>query len=311
MDNNCLPKHIAEIFSKINEVRTTPLKMANKLTLTMSYINKRDNVLREPNKPIIKLTEGMKAYEEAINYLKAFKSAEPLTLEESITSIAQEHADDIGHKGLTGNDSSDIKIKFLDRFKRIGTFSEVEEILAFNEIDPLRVVMDLIVCDKDPNRTNRNTILNSNLNQIGIGYANHSKYNNVIVIDILKNWKVRIINSSINNVAQDESLLDKKETNASSAYLKTMKNFKLDLNNNTSLNEVDNDLIEQYDKELDSEIFYDNYIEKKEEKHIIEENTNSGNKIKIIKKITFIFKDMNPRKVILSKTFLKNNNKFL
>ena len=44
-----------EIFSKINEVRTNPKKISNKIEFMMSYINKRDNILREPNKNSYKL----------------------------------------------------------------------------------------------------------------------------------------------------------------------------------------------------------------------------------------------------------------
>ena len=71
------------------------MKLANKLTQVMSYINKRDNTLREPRRQPVKLIEGIKAYVESITYLKSFQPIDPLVLDETISKIAQEYSIDI------------------------------------------------------------------------------------------------------------------------------------------------------------------------------------------------------------------------
>ena len=66
---------------------------------------------------------------------------------------------------------------------------------------------------------------------------------------------------------------------------------------------LDVDLVLKYDKELDKEINFEEYLDKREFKQIITE----GDKIKLIKKISFTFLDGSVRKIILSKTW-KNND---
>lgn len=60
----------------------------------------------------------------------------------------------------------------------------------------------------------------------------------------------------------------------------------------------DEQLFEQYENELDSQINFEHYISKNEYKQILREE----NKIKIIKKVHIKFKDGNSRTFILSKT---------
>jgi hypothetical protein len=297
MEINSEPTGLAkEIYEKINEVRTTPSKLANKITLMLSYINKRDNILREPNKPIVKLVEGMKAYEEAISYLKSFEPVEALNWEDSISKIAQDHASDIGHKGASSNDSTDPKIKFKDRFQKFGTYSDIQECLFFNETDAVKIVMNLIVCDGDSKRINRGLILSSNLRQIGIGHDKHIKQTNVVVIDMARNWKLRTKGPT--------SVISDNKTEISNSKYSKVNDYQIDLTGikqNSSTILVDKEeLIQKYEKELEDDIWFDDIQSKKEEKQIIEE----GEKIKIIKKVTFTFNDGSIRKIILSKTFL-------
>lgn len=299
--------NIREILNKINEVRTNPTKLANKITLTMSYINKRDNVLREPNKPLVKLNEGIKAYEEAITLLKNMEPLEEFIWEESLNKISQDHASDIGYKGVITNDSSDGRVKYQDRFRKFATFTDLEEILITGESDPTRIVMGLIICDGDATRTNRSLILSKDFNQIGIGFDSHAKSNYITVINLSKNWKMRQISafgggSAISNSpSRDRNDFSNNVTSKYSKY----KDFQIDLTNlsqnakETSNFNLNEELIEKYEKELDQELFYDDYVDKKEEKHIFAE----GSRLKLLKKITFIFEDGSVRKVMLSKTW--------
>ena len=293
-----------DIFNKINEVRINPIKIANKLTQVMSYINKRDNILREPRRPPQKLVEGIKAFEEAITYLKSFVPIEPLVYDELLAKIAQDHANDIGPKNLLQNDSSDGKTKFEDRFKRFATYTDLYECLHVGDLDPLRIIIDLVVCDGDQKRKNREIVLSNNLRQIGIGvFLNvinaHNNPSNLVICDLSRNWKCRPkIEKSV-----EENGLSLKKT------LSKINNFKLDLDSsNISLdrssvrkNLTDDEIMSKYERELDQEIWFDHCVSRKEEKQII----NETDKVKIIKKLTFEFSDGSMRRVILSKTWKK------
>ena len=302
-DPNTINNISKEIFNMINEVRLNPIKIANKLTQVMSYINKRDNILREPRRPPHKLVEGIKAFEEVITFLKNFTAIEPLLYDDSLGKIAQDHANDIGPKNLTQSDSSDNKTKFEDRFKRFGTYSQLFECIHLGDIDPLRVVIDLIVCDGDSKRKNREIILSNNLGQIGIGVfenainsTNKNNLNNLVIVDLTKNWKSRTKIEKIN----EANIPNKK-------YLSKLYNLKNELdssnisNDRKVLKEVisEEELISKYEKELDQEICFDHCRSRREEKQIISEN----DKLKIIKKVTLEFEDRSIRRVILSKTW--------
>lgn len=60
----------------------------------------------------------------------------------------------------------------------------------------------------------------------------------------------------------------------------------------------DNEIFSKYESELDSLVNFEHYLTKDEYKQIIREDE----KVKIIKKIHFKFKDGNSRMIILSKT---------
>ena len=283
-----IPESVLEIFEKINELREDPFKMANKLTKIMSYINKRDNTLRLPNSQPIKLKEGIKAYEEAITLLKEIDPLEHFVWNEDISKIAQSHSSDIGCKGLIQHDPSD-KLKFYDRFLKFGTFSELHECIDISTNDPTLITTNLLVCDGDPNRTNRDIILSPSLRQIGIGIANHSNHNTVVVISLLKNWKKRVYPSNkFKDIMTDET-----DPNICDTF-----NNMIISNKKAELTE--GDLIEKYEKELDDDIWFEDCKNKKEEKQIIQE----GNKVKIIKNTTFNFENGSKRKVIVSKTWI-------
>jgi len=208
-----------------------------------------------------------------------------------------DHAADLSHKGVVTNDSSDGRIKFEERFKKFATYSDLQEILILGESDPVRLVMNLIICDGDSKRTNRSLIFSNELEQIGVGFESHSKNNFISVINLTNNWKVRQINNP--NIKDEDS----KNLNKVSK----LKDFKIEIQNENTHEDghsfnlnLDENLIERYDKELDEQLLYENYIEKKEEKFILNEDKN---KLKLLKKIIFTFPNGIVRKVILSKTW--------
>ena len=294
-----------EIFNKINEVRLHPIKIANKLTQIISYINKRDNILREPRRAPQKLIEGIKAFEESITFLKSFIPIEALVYDDLLGKIAQDHANEIGSKNLYQENSSNNQIISEERFKRLGTYTEMSECIHLGESDPLRIIIDLIVCDGDPKRKNREVILSNNLRQIGIGVyetvvisTEKNFVNNCVVIHLARNWKIK-----------QKIVMNNDENSSAKKRLSKKNNFSIDMDSSnisydrTSVKKMltEEELISKYEKELDQDIWPDKCVSRIENKQIFSEN----DKIKIIKKVVLEFNDGSIKKVILSKTWKK------
>lgn len=345
---------LKEIFLKINEARINPLKLANKITLSMSYINKRDNILKEPNKPTVKLNEGIKSYEEAITYLKNFSPIDELNYEVTLSKLVQEYTDEITRRniGLDSVSLQEEKLKFEERCKKFATYEGIKGIVILdkdfnnnnnninsqnNFFDSAKLVTNLLVCDGDLKRIHRNLILNNEFKYIGIGLSslsilstsNSQKY---CVIVLCKNWKIRKLDENLNLLGKSlvnlNIMLDTESNESEMNQMngktnnlgvqkiyntgilkKNMKlkdfNFGLDLiDKDKQASDLDDpfldvDLVLKYDKELDKEINFEEYLDKREFKQIITE----GDKIKLIKKISFTFMDGSVRKIILSKTW--------
>jgi len=292
-----------EIFSKINEVRTNPKKIANKIAFMMSYINKRDNTLREPNKNSYKLIEGIRAFEEAITFLKNMEPVEELIWEDFMSKVSKEEASEISKRGLNMYESNDLKLKYTERFKKFGTFTNLQDILLFTDSDSLHLVIDLIICDGDITRANRNLILSTTNRQIGVAIEDQNRVGHVCVIYLARNFKLRSESMQSNKIPvtipEENKILQSKnilcETNEGQLDSKSI------LSKNNCPNEYD-ELIAKYEKELDNEIKFDDYEDKTEEKQFILE----GQILKIIKKIKFSFSDGNMRTVFLSKSVRLN-----
>jgi hypothetical protein len=341
---------LQEIFLKINEARINPLKLANKITLSMSYINKRDNILKEPNKPTIKLNEGIKGYEEAITYLKNFSPIEELKCDATLNKLVQEYTDEITHKNsaLDSVSLQEDKLKFEERCRKFATYEGIKGIVILDKefnntnnninsqnqfFDSAKLVMNLLICDGDFKRNNRNLILNNEFKFMGVGLSSLSSLSTpqsqkYCVIVLCKNWKIRKLDENLNQLGKslvNLNLMLDNENNESESnqnnnklniqqnngipYIKKTKlkdfNFGLDVIDKrkptSDLDDpfLDEDLVLKYDKELDKEINFEEYMDKREFKQIITE----GEKIKLIKKISFTFMDGSVRKIILSKTW--------
>ena len=292
------PNLAREIFSKINEVRTNPIKIANKIAFMMSYINKRDNTLREPKKPSFKLIEGIRAYEEAITFLKSFEPVEELMWEDFVSKVSQEQAAEISKKNLNMYESKEINAKYEDRFRKFGTFSNLQDILVYTDSDALRIVIELIICDGDNSRTNRNFILSTNFRQIGVGVEYHSKLGNVCFIYLARNFRFRnesCLNNSVSKNKDEKQLLSIANSDGveNSSIVK-----QVDIDNRNRYDEI----VSQYQNELEDDLEFEEYLHKNVEKQFILE----GETLKIIKKIKYDFLDKNPRTVFLSKTIRLN-----
>eukprot|EP00630_Chrysocystis_fragilis_P006049 CAMPEP_0197398698 /NCGR_PEP_ID=MMETSP1165-20131217/13838_1 /TAXON_ID=284809 /ORGANISM="Chrysocystis fragilis, Strain CCMP3189" /LENGTH=300 /DNA_ID=CAMNT_0042924659 /DNA_START=1 /DNA_END=903 /DNA_ORIENTATION=+ len=115
----------------------------------------------------IETAEGRRAVEELLEALGRHKACEPLRLEEGLTRAAQQHADDIGCKGLASHDGSDGSTA-QSRMSRHGEWwGSCGESLSFGFATPQDVVLWLLVDDGVPSRGHRKNALGPKFAKLG------------------------------------------------------------------------------------------------------------------------------------------------
>ena len=98
---------------------------------------------------------------------------------------ANDHATDIGSKGMTGHTGSD-KSNYGQRIERYWKWGgAIYESIDYSKdnISGDHVVAKLIVDDGIKSRNHRNTIFNNVYKHIGVAWSDHTTMGRVIVID--------------------------------------------------------------------------------------------------------------------------------
>ena len=90
-----------EVVEITNKLRTDPKSYIPELQVMIGQFD--GLILRRPGKPDKTTKEGAAAVQEAMNYLNTVEPVSPLT----IGKAAKAYTDDMGPKGLVGNESSD------------------------------------------------------------------------------------------------------------------------------------------------------------------------------------------------------------
>lgn len=127
-------------------------------------------------------TEGLRAVDEAIAFLKSVRPAPPLAASAPLARAAQDHARDIGSRGTighTGSDGSRPEAR-MARYATVGNASG--EAIAFGPISARSIVIQLIVDDGVPDRGHRTSVFNPRYRAAGIALGPHSAHESVCVI---------------------------------------------------------------------------------------------------------------------------------
>ena len=101
---------------------------------------------------------------------------------EKLWESAAHHAYDMGHKGLFGHNSSD-GTPHMERMHRYHKREKMAESLCYGYNDPVDIVMQLLLDEAIPLRTNRQHILASHFHHIGVSIKAHKIYEFNSVID--------------------------------------------------------------------------------------------------------------------------------
>ena len=160
-------KFVDEVIAEINIARTKPSEYAAKLERICSSINGRKVKV---GNSIMKLKEGSKIFDEAIQYLLNIGSMDPLELCDGLSESANELLSILIIQ--EGVDMSDFNLDIYDlehRLDHFGVFfGEFSEIIDYGSFDPEFVVVNFILGDGDNTRNDRHTILNPQLKYCGI-----------------------------------------------------------------------------------------------------------------------------------------------
>ena len=161
-----------QLLNKINQFRTNPKGYAKKINEYIHYF--KDNTLIIPGKKTgIKTEEGAAAYIEAVDFLAKQEDVKPLKPSKGLGRICVDFMEK-----ATSVDPEEIgNIDLEEIINKYGSFSgSLNRAIDFGGEDPEQVLINLIVCDGDPERGNRDSLLSADLKKIGIKNSIHSTY---------------------------------------------------------------------------------------------------------------------------------------
>ena len=161
-----------QLVNKINEFRTNPKGYAKKINEYVSWF--KGKTLRIPGSNTgIRTEEGAAAYIEAVEFLSNQDGVEPLQPSKGLERICDDFMAEA--QKVDPNEIGNIDLEEI--IGKYGSFEgDLNRAMDFGGEDPEAVLINLIICDGDPNRGNRESLLSTNLKRIGVANAKHPTY---------------------------------------------------------------------------------------------------------------------------------------
>ena len=189
-----------QLVNKINQFRANPKGYAKKINEYVPYFE--GNTLKIPGaKRGIDTEEGAAAYIEAVDFLskqEGVKSLEPSKGLGRICADFMEKAENLNPEEINNIDLEEI-------IKKYGSFKgDLNRAIDYGGEDPEQVLINLIVCDGDPNRGNRESLLSTDLKKIGIKHCTHSTYRFCTLIISCSKFKNNVDSDDYGFIAQDK-----------------------------------------------------------------------------------------------------------
>lgn len=198
-----------QLVNKINEFRANPKGYAKKINEYVPCF--KGKTLRIPNtNKGIRTEEGASAYIEAAEFLSKQEGVEPLQPSKGLARICAEFMSQV--QNLDPNELGNINLEEI--IEKYGAFEgDLNRQMEFGGEDPEQVLINLIVCDGDPNRGNRESLLSTSLKKIGVASGKHPIYRFATII---------VSCTKFNNTydPNDEGFLEEEETKETSTPAK-------------------------------------------------------------------------------------------
>lgn len=176
-----IPPLIQSVVDEHNKIRKNPKSYVPILEKQLTLF--KGDVLYLPGQIGIQTNEGKAAYLEAIEFLKKQQPLGELAYDDHLSMACQDHAIDIGEKGITGHTGSDGS-SMTNRIERYATWKKTcAENIDFGGDSGEQVIISLVVDDGVSTRGHRKNIFNAELKAIGVGHHSHTEYERCTVMD--------------------------------------------------------------------------------------------------------------------------------
>ena len=168
----------AGLVEEINFLRTNPRRYASKVQNYTKYF--KGKILRLPGTNAgIKTIEGADAYREAVDYLSKHSRIEAFTASKGMCKIAEEILKEAQVRDLGELNTIDVESIIAKYGAFNGNFSRA---IDFGGETPEQVLINLLVCDGDPSRGQRDSLLSTDLKVVGIANGRHNTYRRCTVV---------------------------------------------------------------------------------------------------------------------------------
>ena len=179
-----------ELIAETNKMRANPAAYAEKLAALREYYD--GNLIKVPGRPAVQVIEGVSALDEAIAVLRGSEPLGALAFSPGMSFGANDHAQDIGGKGITGHYGSDGSDPFA-RMNRYGQWSKsAGENISYGQATIAEWhLINLLVDDNVPDRGHRAALLEPNYQAMGAACQPHAGYRIVCVMNYASDYQDR------------------------------------------------------------------------------------------------------------------------
>ena len=161
-----------DLITEINLLRTNPKKYAKTLSKYINYFKGKLLCLPDSNAGI-QTEEGAEAFKEAVDFLNKQEKIPSLKPSKGLCRIAEDFIS-IYQKSDTGEVGNKDMEEMINKYGSFsGSFSRA---MDFGGETPEMAIINLVVSDGDPSRSQRESLLSNEINKIGVANGKHPTY---------------------------------------------------------------------------------------------------------------------------------------